>query len=119
EKLIVRKSELYDGAYPSGNSAATMSLIRLSKFTAEARFEDIAMATLEKLSGNLDRSPGGYTYLLCALDFAFGPIQEFVVTGDDKLASLLAHKLSSRKLFRSIVHWRKGDEKTDQIFAFL
>lgn len=110
EKLIVRKSEVYDGAYPSGNSTAVLSFLKLAKLLGDSRYEDPAMSVLEKLSGNLDRSPGGYTYLLCALDFAFGPTKEYVISGQGALAIKLVQKLQSKPLFRDIIHWNRNSD---------
>ena len=46
EALIVRKKEIYDGAIPSCNSVAFMNLIRLSRLTGDAQFEERASARL-------------------------------------------------------------------------
>ncbi len=37
EQLFTRPKEIYDGAMPSGNSAAALNLLRLSKHTYDAR----------------------------------------------------------------------------------
>jgi len=119
ERLIVRKAEIYDGSYPSGNSTAVLVLLRLSKLLGYQDFEDVARKTLERLSGNLDQAPGSYAYLLCALDFAFGPSREFVVVGNDLLAHRLVREIQQQPLFRDIIHWRKGDAATDAIYREL
>ncbi len=114
EKLIVRKKEFYDGAYPSGNSAAVYALLKLSRLIGESRYEDMATQALQALSGNLSRSPAAFTYTLCALDFLFGPNREFVVVGSGKLAAQAIEKLNVKPRFCDLVHWSQvGADNSD------
>jgi uncharacterized protein YyaL (SSP411 family) len=82
EQLIVRPKESNDGAIPSGNSVATLALLRLGRLTGQARYEEAAAKSFEGLSGNIARNPGNHTQFLMALDFALGPTREVVVAGD-------------------------------------
>ena len=82
EKLIARTKELYDGAIPSGNSVATLSLLRVGRLTMDRQMEDWARSTLDAFSADLDKFPAGYPQMLIALDFAIGPSREIVIAGD-------------------------------------
>ncbi len=82
EKLIARSKELYDGAIPSGNSVATLSLLRVGRLTMDRQIEDRARTTLDAFSADLDKFPAGYPQMLIALDFAIGPSREIVIAGD-------------------------------------
>ncbi|PIW64932.1 MAG: thioredoxin domain-containing protein, partial [Candidatus Omnitrophica bacterium CG12_big_fil_rev_8_21_14_0_65_45_16] len=82
EKLIARTKELYDGAIPSGNSVATLSLLRVGRLTMDRQMEDWASSTLDAFSADLDKFPAGYPQMLMALDFAIGPSREIVIAGE-------------------------------------
>ncbi|MFC1499648.1 thioredoxin domain-containing protein [Candidatus Zixiibacteriota bacterium] len=82
ERLIVRKKEIYDGAVPSGNSVAALSLLCLSRMTARSEWEEIATGIIRSFGEVVGRAPAGYTYFLSALDFLIGPSIEVVVAGN-------------------------------------
>ena len=82
EPLLVRPKDLYDNAVPSGNSAAALVLLKLSRFTGEAAYEDAALSALRLVSDGLRRAPTGFGHALCALDFAVGPVREIAIVGD-------------------------------------
>lgn len=81
EALIVRSKEIYDGAIPSGNSVATLNLLRLARLTGETRYEELADGTMKAFAGDVARSPQSHTQLLLAVDFAAGPSHEVVISG--------------------------------------
>ena len=78
EALIVRPKELYDGALPSGNSAAAVLLQRLWRLTARERWREAAQKRLGSLCANAADYPAGCAFGFCALlDEAF-PTRELV-----------------------------------------
>jgi uncharacterized protein YyaL (SSP411 family) len=79
--LLARTKEIYDGAIPSGNSVAALVLLRLSRMTGRSQLERRAEETVRAFGGSVARLPGAHTQLLSALDFAFGPTREVVVSG--------------------------------------
>jgi uncharacterized protein YyaL (SSP411 family) len=83
EKLLVRQKEIYDGAIPSGNSAALLNLIRLYRFTGKIEFEDKALHLIKTFSRLIKTSPSAYTQFLSALDFYLGPSKEILLVGND------------------------------------
>ena len=84
EQLIVRPKELYDGALPSGNSAAAVLLQRLWRLTAKERWRVSAEKQLGFLCASLADYPAGCAFGLCALlDYAF-PTRELVCAAPDE-----------------------------------
>jgi uncharacterized protein YyaL (SSP411 family) len=82
EKLIARMRDLYDGALPSGNSAAALALLRVGSLTGD---DDLAAAGRKCVAAwmpALDRFPMGYPFALRALAWALGPTREVVIAGD-------------------------------------
>ncbi len=105
--LIVRPKEAADGALPSSNSVAAMNLLRLSAFTGEGEYRKRADALVEAWSGYLTSAPAAVPRLLCALDFATGPVREVVLSGEPgrpDFEALRSAVFSSPGLNRVLVH---------------
>ena len=73
EVLISRPKEIYDGAIPSGNSAAARALARLSHFTGEGRYAEWAERTMGAFSESIAADPSNYPAMLMALEFVLDP----------------------------------------------
>ena len=83
EALLVRKREVYDGAVPSGNSAAALNIIRLSRITGRLDLEKRAEETGRAFSEAVKQMPSAHTFMMCAMEFIAGPSCEVVITGKD------------------------------------
>jgi uncharacterized protein YyaL (SSP411 family) len=70
--LILRVKDDYDGAEPSGNSVATLALLKLAAITGRADFRAAADATLQLFATRMEKFPQAVPYMLLALDFALG-----------------------------------------------
>ncbi|PIQ86048.1 MAG: thioredoxin domain-containing protein [Candidatus Omnitrophica bacterium CG11_big_fil_rev_8_21_14_0_20_45_26] len=81
EKLIARTKEVYDGAIPSGNSVAAFVLLKAGRLLNDASLEARGRETIEAFTAELKHFPGGYPYILMALDFLLGPTKEIVIAG--------------------------------------
>lgn len=79
--LIMRSKTLYDGATPSGNSIATLVLLRLGRLTADQALEARGRQALDAFAASVERAPFGYPQMLIAWDFSLGPVQEIVIAG--------------------------------------
>jgi len=103
--LIARIMETYDGALPSGNSVATLALVRLGDLCSRNDFLKIAEKTLQRFGGTIKRYEPGYPYHLCALDALLGPRQEIVIVGDADAPETLAmvKAIRSRYLPNTVV----------------
>jgi uncharacterized protein YyaL (SSP411 family) len=82
EELFSRPKEIYDGALPSGNSAAAMNLLKLSKLLYDAELAQKAEEQLKAFAGAVDAYPAGHALFLAALDYAYGEAEEIVIAGD-------------------------------------
>jgi uncharacterized protein YyaL (SSP411 family) len=80
--LILRVKDDYDGAEPSGNSVATLALLKLAAITDRKDFREPAEATLRLLSARLEKLPHAVPYLLQALDFTMEEPRRVVIAGD-------------------------------------
>ena len=80
--LILRVKDDYDGAEPSGNSVATLALLKLAAITDRKDFREPAEATLRLLASRLEKLPHAVPYLLQALDFTMEEPRRVVIAGD-------------------------------------
>jgi uncharacterized protein YyaL (SSP411 family) len=99
--VLIRSKEDYDGAEPSGNSVATLLLLRLAQIcsrepargslggteAAEPRagsrlqYFDAAEKTLAAFSTHMNRAPQVVPQMLCALDFYLSKPKQIVIAG--------------------------------------
>lgn len=79
--LILRVKEDYDGAEPSGNSVATLALLRLGKITDRKDFTEAAEKTLRVFGSRLTQMPQAVPYMLLALDFSLEEPRRVVLAG--------------------------------------
>jgi uncharacterized protein len=83
---LVAIKEGYDGPTPSGNSVASLDLLRLAEFTGNQGFREKAETTLRLFADAMESMPTGYLEMLAAVDFSFGS-REIVVASDGMEAS--------------------------------
>jgi len=81
KNLILRLKDDYDGAEPSGNSVAVLSLLKLAAITGQKRFAAAADATLGLFAGRLQKVPQAMSFLLQALDFWLQEPARVVIAG--------------------------------------
>jgi uncharacterized protein YyaL (SSP411 family) len=81
-ELILRFKDDYDGAEPSGNSVAVLSLLRLAEITGRREFAEAAEKTLGLMAARLRDLPQVAPHLLIGLAFFLGGAKRAVVTGD-------------------------------------
>lgn len=82
ESLIHRPKEIYDGAVPSGNSAAAVNLIRLSRLTGDESWNNRALTLLRAFAGTAEGYPAGYAYYLTGVWLAEQAPSEVVVVSN-------------------------------------
>ncbi|MBD5099097.1 MAG: thioredoxin domain-containing protein [Clostridiales bacterium] len=80
EQLLTRTKEAYDGAMPSGNSAAALVLSRLARLTGERLWREAADRQLSWLAGAAQDYPAGYGFAMMAFLEKLWPSAELVVT---------------------------------------
>ncbi|MFW6117196.1 MAG: thioredoxin domain-containing protein [Thermoproteota archaeon] len=117
EDILVRKKELQDSAYPSGNSVAFLVLIRLAKLTANTEWEEKVSEMLISLSGLISKSPASYTHLMVGVDFALGPSYEVVIVGDlqNKATQKALRMLRTSFVPNKVVIFRPVNQESPEI----
>jgi uncharacterized protein YyaL (SSP411 family) len=79
EAPLAREKPAYDGAEPSGNSVAVMSLLRLYELTGREGYRLRAEELFRAFGGVLRRSPRGIAEMLLAQDFRASAPRELVI----------------------------------------
>lgn len=80
--LIQRLKDDYDGAIPSGNSAAIHGLLRIAAIADRPDFAEAAESGLRRSASRLRQFPQVVTHLLGALDFRLDAPRRVVIAGD-------------------------------------
>ena len=80
-QLPVRRKDLEDSPIPSGNSAATLALLRLALLSGEGKYERHALGVLRLLFALAFRHPLAFAHLLRAADFYVSPVREVAIVG--------------------------------------
>ena len=116
EHVLVRQKQSYDGAIPSGNSVAALNLLRLARMTGNTQFEEKAAKLFGVFSGEVEKSPSSYAFLLTAFDFAAGPSFEVVIAGNEDSPDMQEMIAELRKMFipnKVVIH--RPDENYSEI----
>jgi uncharacterized protein len=82
QHLILRVKDDYDGAEPSGNSVATLALLKLAAITGRVDFGKPAEATLRLFAQRLQSQPAALAFMLQAVDFQLQPPFRVVIAGN-------------------------------------
>jgi uncharacterized protein YyaL (SSP411 family) len=95
--LILRVKDDYDGAEPSGNSVATLALLKLGAITGRNDFTEAAGKTLRLFAHRLQHFPQAMPFMLHALDFSLQEPRRVVIAGnsDSKIIHELLHAAHS------------------------
>jgi len=93
EQLIARPKETYDGAIPSGNSAAAMVLQRLAVLTGETKWQDAADRQMGFLAASVGEYPASSCFGVLAMIDALYPHRELVCAVKDGLPDELLQYL--------------------------
>jgi hypothetical protein len=80
--LILRVKDDYDGAEPSGNSVATLALLKLAAITGREDFRLPVQATLQLFAGRLQNQPAALAFMLHAVDFWLDEPRRVVIVGE-------------------------------------
>ena len=80
--LILRVKDDYDGAEPSGNSVASLALLKLGAISGRQDFTDAAEKTLRLFAHRLQHFPQAMPFMLQALDFSLQEPRRVVIAGD-------------------------------------
>ena len=99
EKLLIRSKDIYDGAIPSGNSVATLNLLRLGHMTGRQEYLKKAEDITRAFAGTVNRYPPGHSQLMVALQYALNSNYEVVIVGRPEAKDTRAMLAALRKPF--------------------
>ena len=94
----------------------------MARMTSRPDFEDTAFQILNAFSGQLNRSSSGYSMMMQAADFAFGPSYEVLVFGDEnnlKTQKMLEDIQSLYMPNRVMVYGKNGNQNLKNIIPFV
>jgi uncharacterized protein len=80
--IIIRTKNMYDGAEPSGNSVATLNLMRLYTITAKSEYKERAEKTINLFSAQLEKYPYTMPEMLVGAMWITNPPHELVIVGE-------------------------------------
>jgi uncharacterized protein YyaL (SSP411 family) len=94
EELIARRKEVGDHPIPSGNSSASMGLLRLAALTGDQRYEETGTGAFALFGKPAVEHPDAFAHMLRALDFHLSPTREVALIGEelDDLAAVVRGK---------------------------
>jgi uncharacterized protein YyaL (SSP411 family) len=121
EDVIVRSKESYDGALPSGNSAAFYNLVRLGRLTADPELESRAERIGEVFAGQINAHPQSFTQLMTGLLFAAGPSFEIVISGpaDGKDTRAMLNAIQTGYFPQAVSLLAPADEPHSKIYRLI
>jgi len=82
EVLLLRPKDLQDNATPSGNALASEALLKLSAFTDDGTYRDLAEKSLGQVTESALRYATAFARWLSAADFALGNVKQVAVLYD-------------------------------------
>jgi uncharacterized protein YyaL (SSP411 family) len=86
--ILVRMKEAYDGAEPTGNSMAALSLLQMYHRTNDERLNTAAEKTLKYFCALLEQSPQIMPHLMAAVEYFLAAPQHLVIAADDITATV-------------------------------
>ena len=115
EKLIVRAKDSYDGAIPSGNAVAAMNFIRISKFTGDSKWEDIAQNTFLAFSESIKRIPSAHSFMLSSFMYGLDNPKEIVIVAKEKNAKTMSSIRKIQEVYNpnSIIIFKELKNRTE------
>ena len=103
DDLIIRTSELYDSAEPSGTAAAVLGLLRLGRLVGRDDWQDAARRALAAVAGTAAAQPTAMPLLAVAVDVAERPPVEIVLAGGWQQTAALRGELARHFLPDALV----------------
>lgn len=122
EKLIARPKETYDGALPSGNSAAAVFLLKLAGYTGEEEWRSASERQNRFLAGIAEPFPYGHSFGLTALLESLMPSDQLVcVSAEPQLPEPLKEYLTKnpRSDLQILFMSRENAEALEEAAPFL
>lgn len=108
--LIARQKPTYDGSEPSGNSMATLALLRLAALTGREDLRVLGEKTLAAQAEAMTEHPGAYMAMLEAAELALRPGKEIALIGPRESETIQAFRraIDSAYLPNTVLVWADG-----------
>ena len=84
EQMITDDKEVYDGALPSGNSVAAVTLLRMSALTGETKYVDLLDDMYATFFNDISRQASAATFFVQSLLLTEYPTKEVIVLGEQE-----------------------------------
>ncbi len=112
DRLITRPMEFYDGAMPSGNSAAAYVISRLYHLTGEVRWQEILEKQISLMAGYVVQSPANHCFSLMAFQTLLYPSVEIVAVSAGEPGSEEVKELQKETTGNISLLWKTaGNQK--------
>ncbi len=82
EYLLFRPKDIQDNATPCGNSLACEALLKMTEYTGEGKYRDIAEKSLSLITSFALRYPLGFAKWLSAAENALGNMKQVALIGE-------------------------------------
>ncbi|MGN0136810.1 thioredoxin domain-containing protein [Anaerotignum sp.] len=122
EQLIQRPKETYDGALPSGNSAAGYVFAKLAALTGEPKWREERDKQLSFLAGAMEGMPSGHCFGLFAMGEVLYPSTELIcVSAEEKPSTaFLAFLGENREMgLSALCKTKENQERLAKIAPFI
>jgi uncharacterized protein YyaL (SSP411 family) len=110
EHLIVRQKDIFDGAVPSANSAAALSLTRLGLLNDNRDFLDRAEKIVSSIAKVLVGHPTAFGHYFGTIDLLSGNATETVIAGDN---GELLRTAQTQYLPLNVLLWGEVDDNVN------
>lgn len=119
ETLVIRPKDVLDNAMPSGNSMATLALLRLGAYLDDSSYRQSANRALNLLGQALGEQPQAFGHWLVGLDWMLTPTTEVAFIGESAGIAPFIETLYRRFFPNKIVVYAPNDAAAAEAGAFL
>ncbi len=112
EELIACPKGLYDGALPSGNSVASMVLLKLSFLAEKIEYHEIVSKIFDYFGAQVVGYPAGYTYFISSFLLYLTGCMKIVLVGNEEDVNIreMMNVLNNNFLPHAIIMLKKQME---------
>ncbi|MBU3110313.1 thioredoxin domain-containing protein [Clostridium lacusfryxellense] len=117
EQLIIRPKDIYDGAIPSGNSVATLNMLRLARLSANSELEKEAYSQFKAFAPKVKTIESAHAYFMNALLYSNVPGKDIIIVGDELSSNTeaMVKEINNNYLPFATVVINTGDERLNSI----
>jgi uncharacterized protein YyaL (SSP411 family) len=119
EALIHRPKDVQDNAVPSGNAMAATVLLKMSLYTGNQRYWNIAESAVGSMQRTVPQAPTNFGQWLIAALFILGEPQELAIVGEREGSDTVKMLELIRNAYRPNLIVASGSEAADQEIALL